>query len=72
MRAPPCFDDPETKRLIRKICEEHDIDVDLLKDLCEITLKHSGTGKAFGLPEQIDLSLERFIDARANNPTNHN
>lgn len=66
MKAPPCFDDPETKRLIRKTCEEHDIDVDLLKDLCEITLKYSGSGKAFGLPEQIDLSLERFITQRAN------
>lgn len=61
MKAPPCFDDPETRRLIRKICEKHRIDDELLKDLCETVMKYSGSGKAFGQPEEIDLSLERFL-----------
>lgn len=65
MKAPPCFEDPETKRLIRKTCENHEIDVDLLRDLCEVVLKYSGSGRAFGLPEEIDLTLERFITERS-------
>jgi hypothetical protein len=36
MKAPPCFDDPETKRVVKQICEQHRVDSELLKDLCEM------------------------------------
>ena len=61
MKAPPCFEDQETKRIIRQICEEHNIDIDLLKDLCEEVNLHAGSGKRFGLPENIDSILDRFV-----------
>jgi hypothetical protein len=52
MKAPPCFDDPDTKRLIRQICEEHNIDGELLKDLCELVNVYSGSGRRFGLDNE--------------------
>jgi hypothetical protein len=61
MKAPPCFEDPESKKIIRKICEQHRIDLDLLKDLCEIVNIHAGSGRRFGLPEDIETVLDRFI-----------
>ena len=61
MKAPPCFEDPESKKIIRKICEQHRIDVDLLKDLCDIVNERAGSGKRFGLPEEIEAVLDRFI-----------
>lgn len=61
MKAPPCFEDPESKKLVRKICEEHRIDIDILKDLCEIVNVHAGSGRRFGLPEDIENVLDRFI-----------
>ena len=61
MKAPPCFDDPESKKIIRSICEQHRIDMDLLKDLCEIVNVHAGSGRRFGLPEDIEAILDRFI-----------
>ncbi len=61
MKAPPCFDDPETKRIIREICDQHAIDIELLKDLCELIAEHSGSGRRFGLPEDIDTIITRFI-----------
>lgn len=67
MKAPPCFDDPDTKRLIRQVCEEHGIDQDLLRDLCEIVAKYSGSGRRFNLPEEIDLTLNRFITRKEEN-----
>lgn len=61
MKAPPCFDDPESKRIIRKISEENRIDLDLLKDLCEVVNVHAGSGRRVGLPEDIEAVLDRFI-----------
>lgn len=61
MKPPPCFEDPEAKRMIKQICEEHQIDVDLLKDLCELVGQFSGFGKRFGLPDDIASIISRFI-----------
>jgi hypothetical protein len=61
MKAPPCFEDPESKKIIRNICEQHRIDIELLKDLCEIVNVHAGSGRRFGLPEDIEAVLDRFI-----------
>jgi len=61
MKAPPCFEDPETKRIIRKICEQHSIDDELLKDLCELMNEYSGSGRRFGLEDQIAGSITRFL-----------
>jgi hypothetical protein len=61
MKTPPCFEDQQTKPIIRQICEEHNIDLDLLKDLCEEVNSHAGSGRRFGLPENIDAILDRFV-----------
>jgi hypothetical protein len=61
MKAPPCFEDPESKKIIRTICQEHRIDIEILKDLCEIVNIHAGSGRRFGLPEDIEAVLDRFI-----------
>jgi hypothetical protein len=61
MKAPPCFEDAESKKIVRKICEEHRIDIEILKDLCEIVNVHAGSGRRIGLPEDIENVLDRFI-----------
>ena len=61
MKAPPCFDDPDTKPLIRQICEEHNIDGELLKDLCELVNAHSGAGRRVGLDDDLASAITRFL-----------
>jgi hypothetical protein len=61
MKAPPCFEDPESKKIVRRICEEHRVDIELLKDLCQIVNVHAGSGRRVGLPEDIEAILDRFI-----------
>jgi hypothetical protein len=65
MKAPPCFEDPETRKIIRQICEQHSIDTELLKDLCELMGEHSGSGRRVGLPEEIDGIINRFFTREA-------
>lgn len=61
MKAPPCFKDPESQKIIRKICDQHRINMTLLEDLCDIVNVHAGSGRRFGLPEDIETVLDRFI-----------
>ena len=65
MKAPPCFEDSETKKLVRGICQDHKIDMELLKDLCELVQERSGEGRRFGLEAEISDILSRFINQRA-------
>lgn len=61
MKPPPCFEDSETKRIIRQICEQHQIDMELLKDLCELVNERSGSGRRFGLDDELAGILSRFL-----------
>ncbi len=66
MKAPPCFDDPECKKVIRDLCEEHRIDTALLKDLCELMQQHSGAGRKHHIDAEIALSIDRFLERKPN------
>jgi hypothetical protein len=61
MKAPPCFDDAETKKLVKQVCTQHQIDPELLKDLCELVTQYSGSGRRFGLDDEIAGIITRFI-----------
>ena len=61
MKAPPCFEDSETKRIIREISEQHSIDSELLKDLCELVSEFSGVGRKFGVDAEIAGIIDRFL-----------
>lgn len=61
MKGPPCFDDPETKRLIRELCERHRIDIDLLKALCEVIQEGSGFARHHGVDAEIANCIDQFL-----------
>jgi len=65
MKAPPCFEDAESKRIIRQICDDHRIDIDLLRDICELVQERAGEGKRVGIDAEISDILSRFINQRA-------
>ena len=64
MKAAPCFDDPESRKLIQDLCEEHRIDIALLKDLCEVMQEHSGVGRKEGIDADIAMCIRRFLERR--------
>jgi hypothetical protein len=65
MKAPPCFDDPETKKLVKQVCKQHQVDPQLLKDLCELETEYSGSGRRHGLDDDIAAIITRFIAREA-------
>lgn len=61
MKTLPAFDDPESKKLIQKICDEHGIDVPLLKNLCEVIQQYSGSGRKHDVDSDIAGYLDGFL-----------
>ncbi len=47
--------------MVRQICDEHKIDGELLKDLCEIVNEYSGSGRRFGLDDELASIITRFL-----------
>jgi hypothetical protein len=66
MKSPPCFDDLESKKLIQDLCEEHRVDIALLKDLCELMQQHSGSGRKEGIDAEIAGCVDRFLSRKPN------
>lgn len=65
MKAPACFDDPDTRKTIDAVCRHSHIDLRLLKELCEVVQKYSGSGRAEGVTVDITQCIDAFV-ARAN------
>lgn len=61
MKPLPAFEDTETKKLIQELCQEHDIDMPLLKNLCEVMQEHSGSGRKHDVDADLAGCLDRFI-----------
>lgn len=61
MRELPCFTDREAKKIIDHLCQEYNVDVILLKDLCELMQEHSGSGRREGVVEQFNSTIDRFM-----------
>lgn len=62
MKPPPCFQDSESKGEIQRLCKENDVDLILLKDLCEIVGQHAGSGRKEGVVAEITECIDRFLD----------
>lgn len=61
LRLPACFDDPASTKMIENICHKHDIDVQLLRDLLNVTSQYSGQLRAHNITNEISVPIEDFL-----------
>jgi len=61
MRAPACFEDPEAKKLIKRLCKEHRIDELLLADLVGVVQQYSGSGRRECVTSDVSSAIDRFL-----------
>lgn len=62
MKAPPCFEDPEARKSIESICRTNRLDSRLLRELCEIVVRYSGSGRAEGITTDITQCIDGFVE----------
>jgi hypothetical protein len=61
MRTPACFEDRDTRAIIDELCRKHNIDIQLIIELCEVVEKFSGSGRKDGLASDISTSIDAFL-----------
>jgi hypothetical protein len=61
MKQPAFFEDREAKKEIERLCKDNEVDLLLLKDLCETVGKHAGSGRKEGIILEITECIDRFI-----------
>ena len=61
MRTPACFEDRDTRAIIDELCRRHNVDIQLIIDLCEAVEKLSGSGRKEGLASDISASIDLFL-----------
>jgi hypothetical protein len=61
MRTPACFEDRDTRAIIDDLCRRHNVDIQLIVDLCEVVEKFSGSGRKEGLASDISTSIDAFL-----------
>jgi hypothetical protein len=61
MRTPACFEDRDTHAIIDELCRKHNVDIQLIIELCEVVEKFSGSGRKDGLASGISTSIDAFL-----------
>jgi hypothetical protein len=59
--VPNCFRDPEAVAILREVCEKHDVDESLLRELCGLTDEFAGSGRRHGITENIQGMIDEFL-----------
>lgn len=61
MRTPACFEDRETRAVINDLCRRHNVDLQLIVELCEVVERFSGSGRKEWLASDISTSIDAFL-----------
>ncbi len=60
----PLLDDPEAKRILRDLCKEHDLSLDLLVKMLTIQRAHLGRGRQMGITQDFSAEIADFLESR--------
>jgi hypothetical protein len=61
MRTPACFEDRDTRAIIDELRRRHNVDIQLIIELCEVVERFSGSGRKEGLASDISTSIDAFL-----------
>ena len=62
MSTPRCFTDERSREMIADACQEAGLQIELLKELCELVERYEGSGRASGSFKEIQSILDRHLD----------
>ncbi len=60
MRTPACFEDKDTRKIIEELCRRHNVDLQLIEELCDVVQKQSGLRKE-GMAGDISTCIDSFL-----------
>lgn len=63
-RTLPLLSDDDAKRILRKLCKDHGLSLDLVVQLIEIQRENLGRAKQIGISQDFSAAIADFIDAQ--------
>jgi hypothetical protein len=57
---PFCFEQKESKEILENLCSKYKIDSKLIEDICLIEMSFEGSGRPYGVYEEIQRALQEF------------
>jgi hypothetical protein len=61
MGLPYCFEEPESKSILSKLCVDQNIDEQLIREICEIESFYEGSGRPEGVYEKVAGAMDSFL-----------
>lgn len=65
-RVMPILSDPESRRILRDLCREHKLSMDLLEQMIEIQRDNLGRGRQIGISQDFSATIAEFLDSQEN------
>jgi len=63
-RSLPLLEDSKAKAILQKLCLEHGISLELLRNLIEIQRDNLGRSQQFGISQEFSAVISDFIEQR--------
>jgi len=62
-RTLPVLVDPQAKKILKSLCSQHKLTIDLFTQMVEIQREYMGVGKQIGIAHDFSAAIAEFLDA---------
>jgi hypothetical protein len=62
-RTLPILSDPQAKKILKGLCAQHDVSLDLFSQMVEIQRENLGRGKQIGITQDFSAAIAEFLDS---------
>lgn len=60
----PILTDQDAKKILKDLCKEHDLSLELLTQMIEIQRENLGRGRQIGISHDFSAAIAEFLDAK--------
>jgi hypothetical protein len=61
-RTLPILADPQSKKILKALCQQHRVSIDLFTQMLEIQRENLGRGKQIGITQDFSAAIAEFLD----------
>ena len=58
----PILVDPKARRILKDLCSEHNVTMDLLTQMIDIQRNNLGRGRQIGITQDFSAAIAEFLD----------
>ena len=63
-RTLPILSDPDAKKILKRLCKDHSLSMELLSQMIEIQRDNLGRGKQIGITQDFSAALADFLESQ--------